>query len=85
MFSFSTHVSQACVTTGLTNVLYIRSFISLYIALKYASGVKSLVEQDCDPHTVITRTACNRIIHDVLANMLEILAMIFVTDLKMAN
>jgi len=25
MFSFSTHVSQAYVTTGLTNVLYIRS------------------------------------------------------------
>jgi len=26
MFSFSTHVSQAYVTTGLTNVWYIRSF-----------------------------------------------------------
>jgi uncharacterized membrane protein YjgN (DUF898 family) len=25
MFSFSTHISQAYVTTGLTNVLYIRS------------------------------------------------------------
>jgi hypothetical protein len=55
------------------------------IAQLYASDVKSLVTQVCDLCTLITRTACNLIIFDVLANMLEILAMIFVTDLKMAN
>ena len=44
-----------------------------------------LVKQVCDVHMVIKRTTCNLIIFDVLANMPEILAMIFVTDLKMAD
>ena len=43
MFSFSTHVSQAYVTTGLTNVWYIRR-------LKKVTGDKSLCYED-DPVT----------------------------------
>jgi hypothetical protein len=47
--------------------------------------VMSFVKQVCDLHTVTKRTACSLIIFDVLANMPEILAMIFVTDLKMVD
>ena len=45
----------------------------------------SLVKQVCELHVVINRTVCNLIIFEVLANMPETLAMIFVTNLKMAD